>query len=104
MHTTVSDLIISDLITLVVSLVAAVWASGVRWGKMESKLTEVNTRLARIEGMFELKLRELWRSTIRHFHLSNRLPGKWAATVQRHALSHTPCKGSCGKYSRSDSG
>lgn len=67
MHLTMSNLIISDLITLVLSLIAAVWASGVRWGKMEGKLTEMNTRLARIEGMFELKLRELCHSTIRHF-------------------------------------
>lgn len=61
--------IIIGIITFVLSVSVSMFVSGTRWGRMETTLkdlqfdrvrksdvTELNTRLARIEGMFTLTL------------------------------------------------
>ena len=51
------DLIINDLITLLVSVVTATWILGVKYGSINTSLEGIRDRLARIEGMFELKIK-----------------------------------------------
>ena len=40
------------------SVTASAFISGMRWGAMQQELRQVADRLARIEGMFTLRLRD----------------------------------------------
>jgi hypothetical protein len=46
------------LVGVVVSVVTATFAAGSKWGTMNATMTTISERLARIEGMFELKLKD----------------------------------------------
>jgi hypothetical protein len=50
--------IIISLCGVIVAVVSSVFAVGTKWGKMETTMATISERLARIEGMFELKLKE----------------------------------------------
>ena len=52
------DLIINDLVTLLGSVVLATWVLGVKYGSINSSLDNIKMRLARIEGMFELRIKK----------------------------------------------
>jgi hypothetical protein len=44
--------------TILVSLGGSAFIAGARWGRVESDMREMASRLARIEGMFTLRLRK----------------------------------------------
>jgi hypothetical protein len=46
------------LLGVLLSVLAAVFVSGTRIGSMMSKMDQMAQRLAKIEGMFELRLRK----------------------------------------------
>lgn len=48
----------SELLTLIISAVIATFAAGNRWGKVESKMDFISDRLAKIEGMFVLRIKD----------------------------------------------
>jgi hypothetical protein len=49
---------IISLCGVILSVLASSFVMGVRWGKVESKLDDVNSRLRVIEKLFTLKLRK----------------------------------------------
>ncbi len=51
------DLVINDLITLLISVVTATWILGVQNGSVKTSLASIQERLARIEGMFEYRIK-----------------------------------------------
>lgn len=68
--------IIIGIITIVISVSTSMFVSGSRWGRVESKLSDLETdrvrqsdmngirdRLSRIEGMFTLTIRETERGS-----------------------------------------
>jgi hypothetical protein len=50
--------LVSEIATVVVSISGAAFVSGTRWGRVEQDMKTMSDRLARIEGMFTLKLRD----------------------------------------------
>jgi ABC-type dipeptide/oligopeptide/nickel transport system permease subunit len=50
--------VVISLAGVILSMTITVFLSGMRWGRMETKIDEFTTRLARIEGMFTLTLRK----------------------------------------------
>lgn len=47
-----------NLATIVISLVGSAFMSGSRWGQVQTDVKVIKDRLARIEGMFVLTLRD----------------------------------------------
>lgn len=45
-------------ITFVLSVAASMFVAGSRWGRIEGKIETMADRLAKIEGMFTLRLRD----------------------------------------------
>lgn len=45
------------VIGVLVSVITSVFVAGSRWGRVESKMESMNDRLAKIEGMFTLRIR-----------------------------------------------
>lgn len=43
---------------VVISVASSMFVAGSRWGRVEGDMRSMSDRLARIEGMFTLKLRE----------------------------------------------
>lgn len=50
--------VLVDLSTLVMSAGISAFIAGMRWGAVKTDLTTIDRRLAKIEGMFILKLKE----------------------------------------------
>lgn len=50
--------ILISMVSLFLSLVGSAFIAGSKWGKMTTALNDIDKRMARIEGMFELKLKE----------------------------------------------
>jgi len=50
--------VIISLIGVIVSVATSSFIAGSRSGRMETTMTTISERLARIEGMFELKLKD----------------------------------------------
>jgi hypothetical protein len=48
----------SELLTLILSMAIALFASGSKRGRLESKIDFMSDRLAKIEGMFTLKFKD----------------------------------------------
>ena len=46
------------VVTFIASVGTSMFVAGTRWGEMRADLRVMADRLAKIEGMFELKLRE----------------------------------------------
>lgn len=44
--------------TVVVSVSGSAFVAGTRWGRVESEMKDMGTRLARIEGMFTLTFKD----------------------------------------------
>ncbi len=55
---TVSIEVIIALVGVLISILSSVYASGKRNGIIESKMDYMNDRLAKIEGMFTLTIRQ----------------------------------------------
>ena len=53
-----TSLAVTEVATFVASVGASAFVAGVKWGKVETTLKGLSERLARIEAMFELKLRD----------------------------------------------
>lgn len=53
-----SIMIITDIATVAFSAGVSVFISGSRWGTVQTELRNTSDRLAKIEGMFELKIKE----------------------------------------------
>lgn len=49
---------IISLIGVIASITVTVFLTGMRWGKVESKIEFMSDRLAKIEGMFTLRLNQ----------------------------------------------
>jgi hypothetical protein len=49
---------IISLLGVIVSIMMSVFVAGARYGRMDQTMTDINARLARIEGMFTLKLKQ----------------------------------------------
>lgn len=49
---------VSEIATFMFSVGISTFIAGVRWGGVQQELRAVESRLTRIEGMFELKLRQ----------------------------------------------
>lgn len=47
-----------DFLTLVLSVSITLFVSGSRWGRVETKMEFMSDRLAKIEGMFTLRVRD----------------------------------------------
>lgn len=43
---------------VIVSILSSVFVAGSRWGRVEGDMRSMSDRLAKIEGMFTLKLRD----------------------------------------------
>jgi cytochrome oxidase Cu insertion factor (SCO1/SenC/PrrC family) len=54
--TSVSILIAA--VGVIVSICSSVFVAGARWGRVEGDMRSMSDRLAKIEGMFTLKLRD----------------------------------------------
>ena len=54
---TVLDLVIGGC-TIVLSLTGSAFIAGSRWSRMESSISTMSDRLAKIEGMFTLRFRD----------------------------------------------
>jgi hypothetical protein len=50
--------IMIGVVTLFASWGGSAFIAGMRWGSINSSIQDQNQRLARIEGMFELKLKD----------------------------------------------
>jgi len=50
--------ILIAVVGVVVSICSSMFVAGSRWGRIEGDMRGMSERLARIEGMFTLKLRE----------------------------------------------
>lgn len=57
MDTAVVTEIIIGAVTIAVSLIGSAFIAGNRWGRIESDIRGMSDRLAKIEGMFTLRLR-----------------------------------------------
>lgn len=55
--TSLSVEIITGIITFMVSVSTSMFVAGSRWGRVEGDIRSISDRLAKIEGMFTLKLR-----------------------------------------------
>ena len=51
--------IVSDLVTLVLTLGITLISIGIKWGHITADMTQLQKDVAEIKGMFVLKLREL---------------------------------------------
>lgn len=49
--------IIISLVGVVLSIISASFISGAKWGSITATINTISERLARIEGMFELKIK-----------------------------------------------
>lgn len=47
----------ADLATVIVSICMSVFVAGSKWGRVETKIEYMSDRLAKIEGMFTLRVR-----------------------------------------------
>lgn len=50
--------IISEIVTFILSIAVSAFIGGVRFGQIQGDVKSINERLARIEGMFTLRLRD----------------------------------------------
>lgn len=50
--------IITEIATFVLSVGSSMFVAGTRWGRVETKMESMNDRLAKIEGMFTLRIRD----------------------------------------------
>lgn len=57
MSTTAISIVIS-LVGMVVSICGSMFVAGSRWGRVEGDMRSMSDRLAKIEGMFTLRLRD----------------------------------------------
>lgn len=49
--------VVIGVATVVLSLTGSAFIAGTRWGRIETELRSMSDRLAKIEGMFTLRLR-----------------------------------------------
>lgn len=49
---------ITEVATFVISVGASAFIAGMRWGIVSRDLSNMGNRLSKIEGMFEMKLKE----------------------------------------------
>ena len=57
MSPTALEILISA-VGVIVSVCSSMFVAGSRWGRIESDMRSMSDRLAKIEGMFTLKLRD----------------------------------------------
>lgn len=50
--------ILGGIVTLVLSVASSMFVAGTRWGRVESEVRLMSDRLAKIEGMFTLRLKD----------------------------------------------
>lgn len=50
--------VVIGVCTVVVSICGSAFVAGTRWGRVESEMKDMATRLAKIEGMFTLTLKD----------------------------------------------
>ena len=50
--------VVIGVCTVVASLAGSAFVAGTRWGRVESDIKDMNQRLAKIEGMFTLRLKD----------------------------------------------
>lgn len=50
--------VIISLVGVILSVVLSVFIAGTKWGRVESKMEFMSDRLAKIEGMFTLRIRD----------------------------------------------
>ena len=50
--------VLIGVVTFVCSIAGAAFVSGTRWGRVEGDMRAMSDRLARIEGMFTLRLKD----------------------------------------------
>jgi hypothetical protein len=50
--------VVIGIVTFVLSVGASMFIAGARWGTMEAGMRTMNERMARIEGMFTLRLKD----------------------------------------------
>lgn len=55
---TVGIVIVSDLVTLVVTLTTTLLSIGIKWGRITSDISNLKSDVSEIKGMFVLKLKE----------------------------------------------
>lgn len=53
----VAIIILSDLATLVISLLSVTFLAGQRWQDVKRDIADIKTNVAKIEGMFVLRIR-----------------------------------------------
>lgn len=51
-------IVMTEIATFVLSVGASMFVAGTRWGRVESKIETMADRLAKIEGMFTLRLKD----------------------------------------------
>jgi hypothetical protein len=50
--------IVIGIVTFTMSVAASMFVAGTRWGRIETTILAISERLAKIEGMFTLTLRD----------------------------------------------
>lgn len=50
--------VLIGVLTLILSVSASMFVAGSRWGRIEGDMRNMSDRLARIEGMFTLQLKD----------------------------------------------
>lgn len=50
--------LVIGLCTVILSLAGSAFIAGTRWGRIETEIRAMSDRLAKIEGMFTLRLRD----------------------------------------------
>lgn len=55
---TIGVVIVSDLITLVLTLTTTLLSIGIKWGRITSDIGNLKSDVSEIKGMFVLKLKE----------------------------------------------
>lgn len=51
-------IVMTEIATFVLSVGASMFVAGTRWGRVENKIETMADRLAKIEGMFTLRLKD----------------------------------------------
>jgi hypothetical protein len=54
---TIGIVVLSDVVTLTISLLTIVFISGRQWGELKTDIKDLKRDVAKIEGMFVIKIR-----------------------------------------------
>lgn len=58
MFTSLTEMIVTEAATFIFSVGSSMFIAGVKWGKVTQQLEHMTERLAKIEGMFVLRLKD----------------------------------------------